>query len=632
MTDEYQKQTRRNKTYSSGRNRRSGAGENRIIRNPETDGVSSEKRVTSRHYSGEIPAEHIQKNAAADPSTGSYRSPGTTGNHAERDRRRKPAQRPAGSSRKSGAAVKSPESSRKSGAAAKSPGSSRKTRAAVKPAGSGTVSRSNVPVHEERDRVRQERRRKAAERRKRQLILHCILAAAVVIALITGLVILRNHWKQKALEPEGGTGTNILQAAEDAMEGSSGTSGSGTAGSGAAGENSETGDLSDSGSDPASAANSGADVADSESVDQISAETGSEDTESVTYDNRDGSITLCMVGDVILHQRLLDASNTGDGYNFDHLFANVSDEVKKYDIRIANQESIMGGPELTYSGYPYFNSPYEEADALADAGFNVVLQASNHALDKGAEGIQNCLYNWNTSHPEIAVLGIHDDSLPSLDYWVFEKNDISVAVLNYTYGCNLHNDEIASGELAGEVSFLDAEKVQQDIARAREEADYIVVCPHWGEENEMVPDSYQETWMENFLSWGVDLVIGTHPHVLQPVETYTRSDGSQMIVYYSLGNFISNQESSAGNVGAMAQVVIDRDEQGNVYTADYGVRTLVTHESRDGEAFTTYFLDEYSEEMAEENDVRATDPEFSYSYCTELEDQIFGEIRKLTVK
>ncbi len=468
----------------------------------------------------------------------------------------------------------------------------------------GTLSENDTLA---RDRRRRERQAAAARRRKRQLVIRMVLLAVAIIAAVFGINRLVSYVNQKRLEPEGGAGTTILQAAEDAVEGS-GTSGDPT-------EDGETGD--------------GPGISDSASGDAAALQNQDSDQQTSAYP--ESSITLCMVGDVILHQRILDASATAEGYDFNGLFANTASEIQKYDIRIVNQETIMGGPDLGYSGYPAFNTPYEEADALVHAGFNVVLQASNHALDKGQSAVQNCLHYWNTIHPDTAVLGIHDETEFSRKMLIYEKNDLRVAVLNYTYGTNQYQEEVISGLLSDEVSFWDPMLVQEDIQEAQEQADYVVVCPHWGDENDTSISEEQEEWTELFLEWGVDLVIGTHPHVLQPVETFKRKDGHEMLVYYSLGNFISNQEEKYGNVGAMAQVVIAKDENGLAYTEDYGVRPLVTHESYDGDSFTTYFLDEYAEEMAQQNDIRATDPEFSYEYCQSYPVEIFGDLKTLKI-
>ncbi len=464
---------------------------------------------------------------------------------------------------------------------------------------------------QEKDRLRRERRKRAAKKRKQQLILRTVLVLAAAAFLIVGLVLGVKAVRRKKLEPESGAGTNILQAAEDAVSGRTADSGT-------------------------SVEPSGDQAAVSDPIPSEEGNTPAEQDVSLQPTevevNGNDRVTLCMVGDVILHQRILDASVSGGGWNFDNLFANVTSEVQKYDIRIANQETILGGDSLECSGYPVFNSPFEEADALVNAGFNVVLHATNHALDKGQPGVQNCLRYWNNTYPDTAVLGIHDETEPSRDFYIYEKNNIRVAVLNYTYGTNQYQEEVLSGLLSEEVSFMTAGRVYSEIRQAREMADYVVVCPHWGDEDVFEITTEQRDWAQYFLEWGVDLVIGTHPHVIQPIRTLTRNDGHTMLVYYSIGNFLSNQEERCGNVGAMAQVIIEKDSEGKAFTAGYGARPVVCHESYDGEAFTTYFLDEYPENLAEVNDVKATDPEFSYSYCKELPGQIFGDVGKLTLQ
>lgn len=464
----------------------------------------------------------------------------------------------------------------------------------------------------DKNKSRKARQQARARKRKIQLITRLLVSVAVLIAAVLAVLTFSRIAKQKQLEPEGGAGTNILQAAEEA----NGKNPGGPA---------NTGSISPEG-DTGTSANTDALQA-GQTTDSKKA--GDPNGQAATATDGNGDLSLCMIGDVILHQRVLDASATGNGYDFNNLFANITDEVNTYDIKIVNQETILGGPALEYTGYPAFNSPFEEADALVNAGFNVVLQATNHTLDKGQPAVQNCLNYWNTTYPDIAVLGIHDSMEPSQDLYVFEKNGIRVAILNYTYGSNQYTEEIASGELAGEVDILDPEKVYSDIQKAKEVADYIVVCPHWGVENEHEINSEQVNWTESFLKWGVDLVIGTHSHVIQPIEMLTGSDGHQMLVYYSLGNFLSNQAERAGNVGGFAQVVIGKNDQGQVVTKEYGIRPVVCHEGDDGESYTTYFLDEYTEDMAARNNVLSSDPEFSYSYCYEITQQVFGGIGKL---
>lgn len=151
----------------------------------------------------------------------------------------------------------------------------------------------------------------------------------------------------------------------------------------------------------------------------------------------ESQVTLVMVGDVLLHTPLAKSGELEDGsYDFGALFANVREEVSGADLALVNQEVILGGAELGVSGYPRFNAPYELGDALSDAGFDVILHATNHAMDKGQKGLLNCLAFWEERYPEKAVLGIHDSPEDSEEVYVYEQDGIRIAVLNYTYGTN----------------------------------------------------------------------------------------------------------------------------------------------------------------------------------------------------
>ena len=183
-------------------------------------------------------------------------------------------------------------------------------------------------------------------------------------------------------------------------------------------------------------------VKNTESVDNIQAET--EQAVDITTEEPEISdvysgptVTLAMVGDVLLHTPVEESCQAEDGsYDFTGLFANVKDEVQAADIAIVNQEVIIGGEELGVSGYPSFNAPYEVADALADTGFDVILHGTNHAMDQGKKGITNCLSNWEKKHPDIKILGINKSQDAQDSVTVLEQNGIKIAVLNYTYGLN----------------------------------------------------------------------------------------------------------------------------------------------------------------------------------------------------
>jgi len=165
-------------------------------------------------------------------------------------------------------------------------------------------------------------------------------------------------------------------------------------------------------------------------------------TEAVTeiqteISDEPAQVDIVMVGDILLHTRVNESGLMEDGtYNYDHMFAQVKEDITAADLALVNQEVILGGTELKLSGYPNFNGAFEVGDSLVDAGFDVVLHATNHALDKGKKGLLRCLEFWDTTYPEIGVVGIHDTAEDAEEIYVKEIEGIRIAILNYTYGTN----------------------------------------------------------------------------------------------------------------------------------------------------------------------------------------------------
>lgn len=347
-------------------------------------------------------------------------------------------------------------------------------------------------------------------------------------------------------------------------------------------------------------------------------------------DDIQSTVNLIMVGDILLHTPLEECYKQPDGsYDYTNAFANTSSKIEKADLALVNQEVIIGGEELGVSGYPCFNAPYSIGDELVKTGFDVICHGTNHAMDKGKKGILNCTSFWQTNYPDITVLGIYNSAENRDNIYIYEKNNIKIAVLNYTYGTN--GIELPS-DMPYAVNILKESQVRADIQFAEANADFTVVCPHWGTEYRLTPDSMQEKWTKIFLEEGVDLVIGTHPHVIEPVEMITDSEsGHEMLVYYSLGNFINWTGSSGAGianrmVGGMADVTITKDADGNAYISGYDVDALVCHLTKETNGPTTYFLNDYSEELASQNAILSQDGNFSYEYCINLCNEVWGDI------
>lgn len=361
---------------------------------------------------------------------------------------------------------------------------------------------------------------------------------------------------------------------------------------------------------------------------EVGNEVKNETAKEAKKKSKENELDLVMAGDVLLHLRLAYWSENGKGgYDFNPIFKLIKPIIKKADLAIVNQETILGGKELGVSGYPTFNGPYELGDAIANAGFDVVLQSNNHSLDKGKQGIYNCLNFWK-KYPKIKTVGINTSEAQKKKLCIYKKNGIKVAILNYTYGTNgipLPKD------MPYAVNYLVKDEVINDIKRAEKEADFTIVCPHWGTEYYRGITDYQKTWSKIFVENGVDLVLGAHPHVIEPIKYVTdKKTGHKMLVYYSLGNFV-NSTMSDGRVGdryvgGIAKVKLKRGADNKVRIVKYGVKATVMHNGGTKYGSRVYPLSKYTEELAKKNVMKAQDYMFSLEFCKKICDEVWGKI------
>ncbi len=344
-------------------------------------------------------------------------------------------------------------------------------------------------------------------------------------------------------------------------------------------------------------------------------------------------VDLVMVGDILMHDPVLDGGKTADGYSYHHIFANVADEITAADIALFNQEVMIAGEKYGIQGYPRFNAPLELADAIAAAGFDVAVHATNHTLDVGKQALLDCLSNWETKYPQIEVVGMHDSPEDAKHISVIEKNGIRIAILNYTYTVNGAGTAALSKD-PYLVDILDENRIRNDTKAASELADFTIVCAHWGTEYTHTPSAAQKRWADIMLECGVDLVLGTHPHVIQPVEWLEHKNGNKMLVYWSLGNFVnSTGESGVGKgarmLGAMANVSIAKGEDGRAYIKNASAIPLVTHIRYETFGITTYLFSDYTEKMLAESEATKIDRTFSYDYCKKTFKEVLGEFIKI---
>ena len=333
-------------------------------------------------------------------------------------------------------------------------------------------------------------------------------------------------------------------------------------------------------------------------VEPVSKETSTEETTEVTATVAPVSVNLIAVGDMLLHGGIHNSAMQADGsYNYAHVFEHTKDRIAAADIAVANQEVILGGVELGVSSYPQFNSPQDFGDALVDAGFDVILHASNHTMDKDTVAVLNTIHFWKEKHPDITFLGINENQEERNTIRIVEKDGVKLAMLNYTYGLNGFSLPSDKPYLVNLMDEAHKTEIAEDLKKAREEADFVIVYPHWGTEYVLEATDEQKQWAQFFADNGADLIIGTHPHVVEPVEWITASDGRQTLVYYSLGNYISIQYYNYSMLGGFAEVTITKDSSGT-YISDYDMDFLVTHYTAGRTEMTTYFLSDYTDELA----------------------------------
>ena len=259
-----------------------------------------------------------------------------------------------------------------------------------------------------------------------------------------------------------------------------------------------------------------------------------------------------MVGDALIHSNVYeDARGTDGSYDFKPMLEQIKPISIKYDLKYYNQETILGGATLGYSSYPRFNSPTEVGDAFLDAGFNLVSLATNHTMDKGEAGVINSVNYWK-SKENVVYSGQWTSNEEREESHVYNINGISYAFFSYTTWTN-GLETPAGKEYLNNV--YSPEKAAADIAKVKDLADVIIVAMHWGTEYSLGVSS-QQTEIANYLSsLGVNLIIGSHPHVVEPVEYI--NDGKTFVIY-SLGNFISDQIGIERLTGLMMEVTIKK--------------------------------------------------------------------------
>ncbi len=301
--------------------------------------------------------------------------------------------------------------------------------------------------------------------------------------------------------------------------------------------------------------------------------------------------SMIMVGDALIHSTLyMDAHKEDGSYDFKPMLEYIKPISTKYDLAYYNQETILGGTSLGLSNYPRFNSPTEVGDAFLDAGFNMVSLATNHTMDKGEIGVLNSLSYWN-SKENIVKAGSYTSFEDRNQERIYEKNGIKYAFFSYTTWTNGLETPVGKEYLNNVYS---NEKALEDISKIRNKVDVVIVAMHWGTEYSLGVD-YSQTEIANYLSsLGVDIIIGAHPHVVEPIEYIGKT-----LVIYSLGNFISDQEGVERLTGLMVALDINKTVEDDVTTISLNnlKADLIYTKSRYGREFKVYPYSSLSDEI-----------------------------------
>lgn len=338
------------------------------------------------------------------------------------------------------------------------------------------------------------------------------------------------------------------------------------------------------------------------------------------------TVRLMGVGDDLIHDGLYNQANKraggGDNYDFAYAYENVKEVLSLADISSINQETMLASI-FPPSSYPMFNSPTQLGDALIDLGFDVINHANNHSIDKGEAGIISTLNYWQ-GNPPIKVTGAYRNRKDYEEVKMVERNGIKfgfVGMTELTNGLSLPADtEVILMRTA------DEDEIKAQIERAKAVCDVVVVNVHWGVEYTHQPNEMQKDLAKKMIDWGADIILGHHPHVIQPVEYIERTDGTRGVVAYSLGNFISLQSEGPRMIGGLLDVVVKKDFETDETTIDSArFVPIITHYDKGYANGRNYTLEDYTEELALSHGVRAATPEFSIEYINDIVKSVIDE-------
>ncbi|MEJ7527464.1 CapA family protein [Staphylococcus lugdunensis] len=320
------------------------------------------------------------------------------------------------------------------------------------------------------------------------------------------------------------------------------------------------------------------------------------------------SASVVAVGDNLIHPVVYNDAKVGSNkYDFKPMYKHVKSNIQQADFAYVNQESPIGGDDKPYSGFKQFNTPSDVTKAIVDSGFNIINGANNHSLDQGDSGVTNHINAWKPYRHDVLFSGVFKSQKESEAVHSITRNGITVSLLCYTYGTN---GQISQYPYT--VKTFDEATIKKDVRKAKEHSDAVIVSAHWGNENHTMPNEKQQKYAQLFADEGVDVVLGMHPHVIQPVKWVKGKNQHRTLVAYSLGNFLNGQYTSTEWNQLLGRLNFNLEKTSKGVTVNnVKWRSMVNHyeqskpmDKRTRKHFVLYNLHDYTPALAEKHALR----------------------------
>jgi len=337
-------------------------------------------------------------------------------------------------------------------------------------------------------------------------------------------------------------------------------------------------------------------------------------------------VTFAAVGDNLIHDTVYKRAATADGYDFRRYYNGTKDEIAKADVAYVNFETIAAGVEVGgLSGYPMFNGPTEIIDAIYETGFDWISTASNHSLDRGEAGVRAEL-EYIKKFPDLVQTGMAASQEEADTPTVVDVNGVRIGLETFTYGLN---GLVVPAGKDYMVNIIDDDLIRTKVEKLNAVSDVQIVSMHWGVEYATYQNAEQERLAKLLADLGVDVVVGEHPHVIQPVEWVDGLNGQKTLVIYSLGNYLSSQDEPMRMLGLMAKWQVDfNTEDKSVSVSEIELWPTVTFITKGFGDFNTMFLKDYTNEIA----LQHTLPGATRAYYLQQSKEILGDEFKVVIE